>query len=106
MSKNLIYNPVMWFCKVIKYVKVVHFNIYTDFFFKEGGGKEKKTPMYILYVISKIRDFIYLPDFKTIYYDSLLPSKVFHEQEFLRLTIIRDKDDQILWASDFFHFSL
>lgn len=65
----------MWFYKVIKYVKVVHFNIYTDFFFlKRKVGRKKKTPMYILYVISKIRDFIYLADFKTIYYDSLLPS--------------------------------
>ena len=68
-------------------------------------GKKKKTLMYTLYVISKTRDFIYLADFETIYYDSLLPSKAFHEQEFLRLTVIRG-NNQILWASDFFYFSL
>lgn len=33
----------MWFCKVAKYVKVLHFDICMNFFLKEGGGNEKKT---------------------------------------------------------------
>lgn len=50
----------MWFYKVIKYVKVVHFNIYTDFFFKEEGGKEKRKHQCIFSMLSVKSDTSYI----------------------------------------------
>ena len=71
--------------------------------------KKKKKHQSIFSRLSvKSEEFTYLTDFITTYYNSLLPSKVFHKQELLCLKIIRGKDDQILfpWAGDFFYFSL
>lgn len=79
------------------------------FFLKEGGGNEKKTHQYIVSRLSvKSEEFTYLTDFKTTYYNSLLPSKIFHKQELLCLKITRGKDDQILFprTGDFFYVSL